>query len=83
MQKLEAQAQAKASGENRKLETRRKVLLGAYLLDRIKKNDEVKTQVLKDLDKYLTRAAERALFDLPPLPEPPPAAEPLQGNEPS
>ena len=83
LQKLEAQARARESGQERKLDTRRKVLLGAYLLTRIQKDPEMKVQVLADLDKYLGRDAERALFDLPPLPksEPVPVPVPATAGE--
>jgi hypothetical protein len=74
LQKLEAQAQARASGEKRQLDTRRKVLLGAYLLAKIERDPDSKIAVLADLDRFLTRPAERALFELPPLTDPPPAS---------
>ena len=73
LQKLEAQARSKAVGENRKLNTRRKVLLGAFMLGKIQKDDEFKKQIVREIDKYLVRDAERALFDLPPLPRTAPA----------
>jgi hypothetical protein len=78
LQKLEAQARARESGQERKLDTRRKVLLGAYLLTRIQKDPEMKVQVLAGLDKYLGRDAERALFALPPLPKSEPVPEPAE-----
>lgn len=84
LQKLEAQAKTKQAGQERKLDTRRKVLLGAYLMTRIKGDDELKGQVLAGLDKYLWRDAERALFSLPPLPSPAATAgEVLQGQAPA
>ena len=76
LQKLEAQARSKVTGENRKLDIRRKVLLGAYLLGKVQKDDEFKKQTVAEMDKYLVRDAERALFDLPPLPAKP--DQPLQ-----
>ena len=75
LQKLEAQARSKVAGENRKLDIRRKVLLGAYLLGKIQKDDDMKAQILAEMDKYLVRDAERALFDLPPLPRKPATPE--------
>lgn len=71
LQKLEAQARSKASGENRKLDTRRKVLLGAFMLAKMQKSDEFRERATVDLDGYLFRDADRALFDLPPLPPKP------------
>ena len=67
LQKLEAQARAKQAGQQRRLDTRRKVMLGAYLAAKMQKDDDLKMQTLAGLDKYLTRPAERSLFDLPPL----------------
>lgn len=64
------------TGENRKLDIRRKVLLGAYLLGKIQKDNEFKKQTVAEMDKYLVRDAERALFDLPPLPPTPAPATP-------
>lgn len=81
LQKLEAQARARQAGQERKLDNRRKVLLGAYLLSKIKKDDELKAQTLAGLDKFLTRPAERALFDLPPL-APKPAEAQVQSTGP-
>jgi hypothetical protein len=65
LQKLEAQANTKASSEKRRLDTRKKVLLGAYLLEKMESNEKTRNSVLTDLDQYLSRPAERALFDLP------------------
>lgn len=74
LQKLEAQARTKQAGQQRRLDTRRKVMLGAYLAAKMQKDDELKAQTLAGLDKYLTRPAERSLFDLPPItPTPAPA----------
>ena len=70
LEKLEARARSKELGQQRKLDTRRKVLLGSYLLGRIQKDDEMKAQVLAGLDQFLTRDAERALFDLLPVVKP-------------
>lgn len=81
LQKLEAQARAKQAGQERKLDTRRKVLLGAYLATKIQKDDDLRMQTLAGLDKYLTRPAERALFDLPPL-APKPAEAQVQSTGP-
>lgn len=75
LQQLEAQAQAKSAKEQRQLDTRRKILLGSYLLSKIERDPDYKKSVLADLDRYLVRTAERALFDLLPIVEPVPASE--------
>ena len=48
----------------RKKDTRRKILIGAYILDKATKNGTF-NQIVTELDTYLTRRADRALFDLP------------------
>jgi hypothetical protein len=73
LQQLEAQAQAKSAKDQRLLDTRRKVLLGSYLLSKIERDPDYKKSVLADLDRYLVRPVERALFDLLPIVEPTPA----------
>ena len=50
----------------RKHETRRKILLGAMVLDRIARGVVTENLVLADMDSFLERDQDRALFDLPP-----------------
>lgn len=45
---------------------RRKILLGAMLLDQMKKEPAVKPGFMKLLNEFLIRPADRALFDLQP-----------------
>ena len=54
----------RVNAQNRKDDTRRKILLGAMYFERMKKDDEAKEQILKALDKYLTTERDRNLFDL-------------------
>ncbi len=62
LQRLDArERQAK-----RKHETRRKILLGAMVLDRIARGVVTEKLVLADMDSFLERDQDRALFDLPP-----------------
>lgn len=59
IQKVESRHKQK----ERKFDTRRKILIGSYYLDKaIKENklDEIKNL----MDKYLTRDSDRKLFDL-------------------
>lgn len=69
--KLNARIQQKESRlkqSMRKIETRKKILVGSYFLDNaIKENklDEIKSL----MDKYLKRNSDRSLFDLELLPE--------------
>lgn len=53
----------------KKTETRKKIVLGAYILDQMK-DDVFRSSYLSKLDRYLKRNSERRLFDLPDLPEP-------------
>lgn len=77
-QKIEARKRTLESKAQRTTDTRKKILVGAFMLDRIAKNEETKNKVLGQLDQYLTRSDDRELFSLPPLPETTVAVEPAQ-----
>lgn len=49
---------------DRKKDTRRKILIGAFYWDKLIK-DQGLDALKKELDSYLTRNSDRALFDLP------------------
>ncbi len=60
--------QAKVQSQERKDETRRKILVGAYILE--KYTSENKSEFLvQELDNFLFRTCDRNLFGLPPRPE--------------
>lgn len=66
--------QAKANSEknrerekSRKEETRKKILIGAMVLDGMSKNQDYQSKMLKNLDKYLTAERDRKLFNLTPI----------------
>ena len=68
---LNAQIQALEAAEKtreRKRETRRKILVGAYYLDQAREKHQFDALV-KVMDGYLNRNSDRVLFDLPPLEE--------------
>lgn len=68
-QKIAAQIQreeARHKTRERKEETRRKILLGAYFLDKINKDGTFET-IKQELDAFLKRNSDRILFQLPPL----------------
>jgi len=67
-QKNDARKRSEDQKKARTAETRKKILAGAFMLERMAKSPETKTRFLAQLDTYLTRADDRALFDLPPLP---------------
>ena len=60
-------AEARIKNSERKKETRKKILIGAYYLDMaVKKNGM--GEIKEIMDKYLTRDSDRELFELEPLP---------------
>ena len=63
-QKIEARKRTLESKVQRTTDTRKKILVGAFMLDLMAKNEETKNKILGQLDQYLTRADDRALFDL-------------------
>ena len=58
------QIEARSKVSERKQETRRKILVGAYYLDQARKNDKME-EIKNNLRDYLTRKSDRQLFDLP------------------
>lgn len=64
-QKIEARKKALASKKTRALETRKKILIGALILEKMDQQEEIRIKILADLDRFLTRNSDRALFDLP------------------
>lgn len=52
--------------EKRKAENRRKILIGAMLLNKVEQNRYSHDQLLREMDGFLSRDNERALFNLPP-----------------
>jgi hypothetical protein len=63
------QEQNKEAAGKRKADTRRKILVGAAILNEAEKKPDIKTFLYKLLDSFLTRPDDRALFDLPALPD--------------
>lgn len=75
LKQLKAQKQAvlarekkKLSEQKRKEETRRKILLGSYLLKKME-NETNKEKILAELNDYLTENRDRQLFNLPNIEE--------------
>lgn len=60
----ENRAKKKAKEQERKDETRRKILLGSMLLQRMKNDEQYNQNILAWLDKYLTENRDRKLFEL-------------------
>ena len=55
----------KLSQAERKKDTRRHILLGALMLDLMKKGELDEKKIRKRLDSFLTKEMDRKLFDLP------------------
>ena len=55
----------KHSQQKRKEDTRRKILLGALMIEMIKKGELDEQKILKRLSSFLTKDIDRQLFDLP------------------
>lgn len=62
IQLLEASEKAR----ERKRDTRRKILIGAYYFDKAKKDEEF-GKIVEIMDGYLIRKSDRILFGLDPL----------------
>jgi len=71
-QRIDARARTLASRRARKDDTRRKILAGAIVMARVEQGKIPAAEFRAWLDAALTRADDRALFDLSPrdLPEP-------------
>lgn len=64
-QQIEARKRAVESKKKRSDETRRKILVGAAILAKVERGEWPQDKLLALLDASLTRADDRALFDLP------------------
>ena len=63
-QAKEAREKAKQKEQDRKNDTRRKILLGSYLLNKMEDEAE-KEKILAGINEYLTEDRDRKLFNLP------------------
>ena len=62
-QAIEAREKTKQKEQERKDDTRRKILLGSYLIKKMQ-NEANKEKILAELNEYLTEDRDRRLFDL-------------------
>lgn len=60
------QVRAKEAAQKRKEDTRKKILLGALMMEMMERGELDKGKMRKRLDGFLTREGDRRLFDLPP-----------------
>ena len=68
-QAIEAREKSKQKEQERKDNTRRKILLGSYLIKKMNANEANKEKILAELNDYLTENRDRQLFDLPNIEE--------------
>jgi hypothetical protein len=59
-----AKIEAKERTQDRKKDTRRKILLGALAFKKMQELPAFKEQITKDLDGFLTNPRDRELFEL-------------------
>lgn len=65
---LQAQIQRLEAAEKsreKKRDTRRKILVGSYYLDKLKNDKHAMKELIQSLDTFLTRDNDRLLFNLP------------------
>ena len=65
-QAKDAREKAKQKEQDRKNDTRRKILLGSLALKKMQ-DDSEKAKIIADLNDYLTEDRDRLLFDLQPI----------------
>ena len=63
-QAIEAREKSKQKEQERKDNTRRKILLGSYLIKKMNDNEANKEKILAELNEYLTEDRDRQLFGL-------------------
>lgn len=66
-QRIDVRKRAVNSQRERKAETRRRILVGAMILEKARSGEMDQALLQGWLDRALSRAADRALFDLAPL----------------
>ena len=54
------------SARQRKIDTRRKILAGAWVLHQAERDPAARQRLIQDLDGFLVHPRDRELFDLPP-----------------
>ena len=64
-QAIEARERTKQKEQERKNDTRRKILLGSMFLKKMKNDPSFELVTKEALDKYLTKDRDRQLFNLP------------------
>lgn len=60
-------AEARSRVSERKQDTRRKILIGAYYLEQAQRDSHQWAELQQIMTRYLTRDSDRRLFELPPV----------------
>jgi uncharacterized protein (DUF342 family) len=63
-QALQAREKKKLADQQRSDDTRRKILLGAYMLKKMGDSDFEKQKILAELNEYLVEQRDRRLFEI-------------------
>ena len=63
LKKQKRRLKAAANKKQKQRETRRKILLGSFLLNDMQKNQKILAYVKRELPDFLTRDVDKALFD--------------------
>lgn len=63
-----ASEKAKIANQARKDDTRRKILVGAYYIEKAEREGTMK-ELIKKIDPFLIREKDRELFNLPTVPD--------------
>jgi hypothetical protein len=63
-------AEARTKVSERKQDTRRKILIGAYYLEQAQRDSSQWAELQQIMTRYLTRDSDRRLFELPPITAP-------------
>ena len=61
-QAIEARERSKQKEQERKDDTRRKILLGSYLIKKMQSNEANKEKIIAELNEYLTEDRDRQLL---------------------
>ena len=67
-------AQARLNTHERRRRTRRLILIGTLVEHQVSDSEGAQSRLRDDLDEFLKRDRDRALFDLPPVGDPDPAS---------
>ena len=68
--------EARDKAREKKRDTRRKILIGAFFMEQMEKDEPMKKKILAGLNGFLVRANDRELFGLPAKSQPTKKSDP-------